>query len=142
VFRKVNSRQLVFVAIIAVLGPLFVVGCGSSDGKLNITGKILKGGTPMTVPEEEYVRVTFFPVTADNGPPKNTYAATFERRRGTFRAEGGDGKGIPPGKYRVAVEHVKKGGDSLKGAFDGDRSPLIFDIDRQTKPLVLDLDKK
>jgi hypothetical protein len=119
-----------------------IAGCGKSDGKLNVTGKVVRGGAPLKVPEEEYVRVTFFPVTTDGGPPKNTYAASFNRADGTFRALGGDGHGIPPGKYRVAVEHVKKGGDALKGAYDGDRSPLVFEIDRSTKPLVIDLDKK
>jgi hypothetical protein len=119
-----------------------IAGCGKSDGKLNVTGKVVRGGAPLKVPEEEYVRVTFFPVTTDGGPPKNTYAASFNRADGTFRALGGDGHGIPPGKYRLAVEHVKKGGDALKGAYDGDRSPLVFEIDRSTKPLVIDLDKK
>src|SRR5438067_2358897 len=107
-----------------------VVGCSRGDGKLKVTGTVLKGGAPLKVPEEEYVRVTFFPVTPDGGPPKNTYAADFNRGSGTFRATGGDGKGIPPGKYRVAVEHLKNGGDALKGAFDGDRSPFVFEIDR------------
>ena len=127
---------------IALLGVYVLLGCTRSDGKLNITGKVLKNGAPLRVPEEEYVRITFFPVTADSSPPKNTYAADYDRGSGTFRATGGDGKGVPPGKYRVAVEHVKNGGDALKGAYDGDRSPILVDVDRQTRPLVIDLDKK
>jgi hypothetical protein len=134
ILRRVSLALIVCLTTIA--------GCGKSDGKLNLTGKVLKGGAPLTVPEEEYVRVTFFPVTDGGVAPKNTYAADFNRANGTFRALGGDGHGIPPGKYRVAVEHVKKGGDALKGAYDGDRSPLVFDIDKKTGPLVLDLDKK
>jgi hypothetical protein len=114
--------------------------CNRSD-KLQITGKVLRGGAPLTVPDDEYVRITFFPVT-EGGPPKNTYAASYNSKNGTFRAIGGDGQGIPPGKYRVAVEHEKNRRDLLKGAFDGDRSPFTFDIDRGTKPLVIDLDKK
>ncbi len=116
-------------------------GCGGGSGKLKVAGKVTKGGTAFTVPDEEYVRVTFFPVT-DGGPPKNTYAATYNGTDGSFVATGGDGLGIPPGKYRVAVEHEKKGGDAFKGAFDGDRSPFTFDIDQGTKPLVIDLGKK
>lgn len=136
------NRRARFSAIAWVLFGLLVPGCSRSDGKLNVSGKVLKSGSPLTVPEEEYVRVTFFPITADGGPPKNTYAADYNRTSGTFRAVGGDGKGVPPGKYRVAVEHVKKGGDALKGAYDGDRSPIVVDIDRKTKPLVIDLDNK
>jgi hypothetical protein len=134
------SLRGISLAVIVCLSG--IAGCGKSDGKLNVTGKVVKGGAPLKVPEEEYVRVTFFPVTADGGPPKNTYASNFNRADGTFRAVGGDGQGVPPGKYRVAVEHVKKGGDALKGAYDGDRSPLMFEIDRKTGPLLLDLDKK
>lgn len=134
------SRYWVFSITVLLLcaGP----GCGGGDNKLKVTGKIVKGSVGFTVPDDEYVRVTFFPVTADGGPPKNTYAAEYSNRDGTFRALGGDGKGIPRGRYRVAVEHEKKGGDALKGKFDGDRSPFEFDIDRNTTLLVIDLDKK
>jgi len=126
--------------IVFGIGLCLIAGCGR-DGKLHVTGKVMKGGAPLTVPEDEYVRVTFFPVS-EGGPPKNTYAASYNHKDGTFRAIGGDGQGIPPGKYRVAVEHEKNRRDLLKGAFDGDRSPFTFDIDRATKPLVIDLDKK
>ena len=118
-----------------------IAGCGS-DGKLHVTGKILKGGAPLTVPDDEYVRVTFFPVTADGSGPKNTYAASYNGKDGTFRAIGGDGQGIPPGKYRVAVEREKNRRDLFKGTYDGDRSPFEFDIDRKTRSLLIDLDKK
>ena len=121
---------------------MFIFAACGGEGRLNVTGKVLKGGAPLTVPEDEYVRVTFFPVTADGGPPKNTYAASYDGKSGTFRATGADGQGIPPGKYRIAVEHEKNRRDLFKGAYDGDHSPFEFDIDRRTKPLVIDLDKK
>jgi hypothetical protein len=106
-----------------------IVGC-SRNGKLNVTGKVLKGGAPLTVPDDEYVRVTFFPVTTNGSPPKNTYAASYNNNNGTFRATGADGQGIPPGKYRVAVEHEKNRRDLFKGVYDGDRSPFQFNIRR------------
>jgi hypothetical protein len=117
-------------------------GCSPTNGPFNVTGRVVKGGVPLTVPDDEYVRVTFFPVTADGGAPKNTYAAAYNRQDGGFRATGGDGKGIPPGKYRVAVEHEKNRRDVLKGAYDGDRTPFEFEIDRKTRAIVLDLDQK
>src|SRR5262245_14135451 len=114
-------RSIRYILIVA-LGLLVSSGCGG-DGRLTTRGRIVKGGTPFTVPEGEHVRVTFFPVTADNKPPLNTYIATYSRADGTFRASGPDEKGVPPGKYRIAVEHERKRKDLLKGAFDGDRSP-------------------
>ena len=116
-------------------------GCGG-DGRLNVKGRIVKGETPFTVPEEEYIRVTFFPVTSDGRPPLNTYAATYNREDGTFRAVGPDGKGIPPGKYRIAVEHEAKKKDMFRGAYDGDRSPFVFDVDSSLKEIVINIDNK
>jgi hypothetical protein len=138
---SVIVRKLIEV-LSAALCLLVLSGCGGS-GRLNVKGRIVKGGAPYTVPEAEYVRVTFFPVTSDGKPPKNTYAATYYRADGTFRAVGPDGKGVPPGKYRIAVEHEdKKRRDLFQGAFDGEASPFVFDVDSKTQEIVIDLDKR
>ena len=129
------------MSLIVTVCLLTLSGCGNSD-RLNAKGRIVKGGAPFTVPEKEVVRVTFFPVTADGKPPANTYASAFNGADGTFRAVGPDGKGIPPGKYRIAVEHEVKRKDVFRAAFDGNRSPFVFDIDSNTKEIVLDLDEK
>ena len=84
----------------------------------------------------------FFPVTPEGGPPLNTYIAAFNPSDGTFRAVGPDGNGIPPGKYRIAVEHSRKRKDLFHGSFDGEHSPFVFDIDASTQDIVIDLDKK
>jgi hypothetical protein len=123
----------------AALCLLVLSGCGG-DGRLNAKGRIVKGGAPFTVPEGEYVRVIFFPVTSDGQPPKNTYIAAYDRADGTFKAVGPDGKGIPPGKYRIALEHLRKKQDLFRGAFDGDRSPVVRDVSGGSKEIVIDLD--
>jgi hypothetical protein len=116
-------------------------GCGRG-GRLNTAGRIVKGGAPYTVPQEEYVRVTFFPVTSDGKPPQNTYIATYNGADGTFRAVGPDGKGIPAGKYRIALEHLRQKKDVFNGAYDGNKSPFVFDVDPNTTELVINLDQK
>ena len=116
-------------------------GCGGAT-RLNTKGRIVKGGGPFTVPQGEYVRVIFFPVTADGKPPQNTYIATYNGADGTFRAVGPDGKGIPPGKYRIALEHVRKKQDLFNGNYDGNKSPFVFDVNSSTGELLIDLDKK
>jgi hypothetical protein len=126
------------VALFTALCLFAFSGCG--DGRLHARGRVVKGGVRFTVPEDEYVRVTFFPVTPDGKPPLNTYAAAYNGADGTFRAVGADGRGIPPGKYRIAIEHQRKKRDLLKGAYDGDRSPFVYDIDAGTKDLIIDLD--
>jgi hypothetical protein len=132
-----SARGFCAVALVLCLAA----GC-NGDGRLTTKGRIVKGGAPFTVLEPEFVRVTFFPVTPQGVAPLNTYIAAFNAADGTFRAVGPDGKGIPPGKYRIAIEHARKRKDLFNGAFDGDRSPFVFDIDSNTKEIVLDLDKK
>jgi hypothetical protein len=129
-------------SLLACLCLLASTGCGGGDGRFNAQGRIVKGGVPFTVPEDDTVRVTFFPVTADGRPPANTYASAFNGADGTFRAVGRDGKGLPPGKYRIAIEHQSKRKERLRGDFDGDRSPFVFDIDSKSKEILIDLNTK
>jgi hypothetical protein len=128
-----------FIAL-ALLCLILVQGC-SGDNRLNVKGRLLKNGAPLKLSDPEFVRVIFFPVTTNGRPPLNTYLAAVDDAEGTFEAVGPDGRGIPPGKYRVAIELNRKKKDALKGAFDGDRSPFVFDIDANTQELVIDLDK-
>jgi hypothetical protein len=116
-------------------------GCGG-DGKLNTRGQILKGGVPFKVAEGDHLRVTFVPIPADGGRPTNQYVAVFDKTDGTFKVVGADGRGLPPGKYRVAIEHERKKRDLFNGAFDAERSPFVFDINGSSGSLVIDLDKK
>ena len=49
-------------------------------------------------------------------------------------------KGMPPGKYRVAVEYKRNKRDVFQGKFDENRSPFGFEVDSRTAELVIDLD--
>jgi hypothetical protein len=119
---------------------LVLCGCGGG-GKLKARGRLVKGGAPFTVPEGEYVRVTFHPISPDGKPATHTYVAVYSKADGKFTVVGADGKGLPPGKYRASVEHERKRKDLFQGAYDADRSPFVFDVDSAGKELVIDLDK-
>jgi hypothetical protein len=125
---------------LGLLCALVLSGCGG-DGKLQLKGRVVKGGAPFTLPEEEYLRITFVPVPAAGERPANTYVAVYSNGDGSFKVVGGDGRGLPPGKYRVALEHEGKRKDMFRGALDADRSPYVFDVDRDTKEVVIDLDQ-
>jgi hypothetical protein len=123
----------------AVVCAALLSGCGG-DGRYNFKGRVVKGGAPYTVPDGDTVRLTFYPVTDDGKNPKNTYIAQYDNKNGTFKAYGPDGKGIPPGKYLIGLEHLSKRKDLFGGAYDGDHSQFVFDFGDKSKEIVIDLD--
>src|SRR5262249_12093685 len=119
---------------------LALSGCG--DGKIRPRGQILRGGAPFKVADGEYVRVVFHPIPEDGGRARNQYVAVYDRTDGTFRVVGADGRGLPAGKYRVAIEHERKRKDLFNGAFDAENSPYIFEVSGSSGDIVIDLAKR
>jgi len=116
---------------------ILATGCGGS-GKLQTKGRVLKGGQPFTVPEGEYVRLIFVPVV-ESGNPHDTYVAEYNRQDGSFKVAGKDLQGMPPGKYRIAVEHLRKRADVLKGAFSEASTPFICEVNNSRDEVTIDL---
>jgi len=85
------------------------------------------------------MRIVFVPYEA-SGSTFDTYVAVFDGN-GSFKVTGKDGKGLPPGKYRVTVEHLKKKEDLFKGAFSGKRTPIVREVTNSSNEIVIDLDK-
>ena len=133
-----RNRKILMLTLCA----LAICGCGGSERKFKAKGKVVKGGAPFTVSADEYVRVTFYPMAADGSQPKNSYVAVYDRNDGGFTVVGPDGKGVPAGKYRVAVEHERKRKDLLQGAYDADRSPFVVDVSSNNQDIVIDLATK
>jgi hypothetical protein len=131
------QRTLAMVAAAAGFCAL-ATGCG--DGMLRTNGRLLKGGQPFIPQEGEFIEITFVPILPDGKPPADFYFAEVDQASGTFRPFGKNGKGMPPGKYRVAVELMKKKKDQLRGKFDAEKSPFVFDVDSKTSEMVIDLD--
>jgi hypothetical protein len=120
-----------------VVIALFVCGCGG-DGRIKARGRILKNGQPFQLKEGEGLRIVFFPPEAP-GTTYESYAAVFDNDDGSFKVTGRDGKGLPPGKYRIAIEHLKKKQDLFKGAFSGKRTPIVREITGSDE-IIIDLD--
>jgi hypothetical protein len=125
----------------AALAALCLLAAGCGDGRLRTRGRLLKGGQPLLPRENESVRVTFVPILAGGKPPADHYHAEFNRADATFRSAGKDKKGMPPGKYRVAVEYRRQKREVFGGVFDEDHSPFVFDVDSGTPEIVIDLDR-
>lgn len=142
--------------VLALAGP----GCGSSDA-VRVGGKLLKGGNPYTPPSGQRIGVTFYAVEAKDAagkavPAGEPYPAQFNPADGTFTVPGPDGRGIPRGKYRVAISRQKGRGtveapkrrgakpfdretDLFQNQFGPDTSPIVREI-AAPSDLVVDLD--
>jgi len=117
------------------LGLILLAGCGSryvTPVGAKITGKIVKGGQPLQVPGREsgtgYVEVNISPADpAQVGQLPDTSA--FTEADGGFLIE--YERGLPPGKYKLAVYQRDQGGDSdqLQGKFSKQNTPIKVDID-------------
>src|SRR5947209_7022950 len=87
--------------------PLAVSGCGSSH-TVQVTGKLLKGGARYTAPDWQRLGLTLLAMEVKDGSGKTVaanepYAAEVDPTDGTFRVPGPEGRGVPPGKYRVSI---------------------------------------
>src|SRR4051812_37338666 len=124
-------------SVMAVALGLLAAGCG--DGRVRTKGRVVQGVQPLLPKNRDSVRVTFVPILPGGNPPRDHYFAEFNRADGTFQSAGKDRKGMPPGKYRVAVEYKKNRRDVFDGKFDENRSPFVVDVDSRTREIVIDL---
>jgi hypothetical protein len=149
--RSPLCPSAVRLAIVGVV--LFaVVGCGgggkeaTAEGRVKPKGRVLKNGLPLDInaaglpPGDPGLQVIFIKMgTTDAGteiPAQITDPAT-----GSFELAGLDGKGIPPGKYRVAVILAPSGSpDQLKGKYDQKNSKIEKEI-TGTEDVIIDLGK-
>jgi hypothetical protein len=50
--------------------------------------------------------------------------------------------GMPPGKYKIIVEHLRHRADIFKGAFDADHTPFTCEVHGSGDEVVIDLAQK
>jgi hypothetical protein len=124
----------------AVLCTVMLTGCG--DGMLQPKGRVVKGGAPVTLKDGEDLGIFFYPLGGDGKLGTTVYPALFNAADSTFRVTGSDRRGLPPGKYRVAVELKLNKRDLFKGAFNMNNSPFTVEVDSSTREIVVDLSRK
>ena len=128
-------KAICCMAVLAV--ALAAGGCGPT--MLKTKGRLVQGGEPFRPAAGEIVRVMFVPQLGEGEVVKDYYMAEFHPADGTFQVVGKDGRGMPPGKYRITIEYLKKRNDVFNGAFDEDHSPFVREINASTPELTLDL---
>lgn len=115
-----------------------------AEGRVKPRGRLLENGLPLKVdttnmpPGDPGMKITFVRLgSADAG--EEIAARIFEAAEGSFELIGADGKGIPPGKYRVTVTVGPEGGaDRLKGKYSRDKSKIEVEV-KEGQDLVIDV---
>jgi hypothetical protein len=157
--QKFTRKSILLIAFGVVL-----TGCGESSNTVWVKGTLLKGGARYVPPQGHVVELTFVASEIENPGGQVTkssepFDADYNDDEGTFVVPGREGRGIPPGKYRVAVTQrmLREAFDAAKPKakpgqkpitretdFLGDRfgissSPILREIKGKTE-LVIDLD--
>lgn len=145
------TGTLRLAALALGMGLLAAVGCAPAErpitaapGKVIPRGRLLRNGLPFRPPTAQLppgdpgYRVMFIKL---RGPGAGTElrASLDAGGAGTFRLIGPEGRGIPPGRYRVAVFLGPEGGpDAFQGKYDWENSRIEVEVKRG-KDLVIDL---
>lgn len=137
--------------VLAVVCGFALSGCGNGSGETapgrsKPKGRILEAGLPIKIrtenlpPGDPGMKVTFIKVgSADAG--EEIDAQILDASEGTFELIGSDAKGIPPGKYRVAIFMAPEGGtDHFKGKYSRDKSKIEVEV-KEGEDLVIDVSK-
>ena len=159
-----RTRHLVLALSIGLLAAS--PGCGGSGKTVWVTGKLLKGGAPYDPPQDQLVNVTFVALEVQDASGKTAqtgdmYTAEIDQETAAFEVPGPDRRGIPPGKYRVAVtqkmkreafdaasEKIKdkakkraftRETDMLADRFGTSSSPIVVQVNR-SEEVTIDLD--
>jgi hypothetical protein len=127
---------------------LSLVGCSpdnkTAEGRTKPKGRILENGLPIKVrtanlpPGDPGMSVTFIKIgSVDAG--QEIEAQIIDAAEGSFELIGPDAKGIPPGKYRVAVTLAPFGGsDFFKGKYSREKSKIEVEV-KEREDLVIDV---
>lgn len=122
-----------------LLGPflavcLLVCGCSSP---VIVKGKLTRGNQPLAIRKGDQLAVVFIPFK--EGETSEDFFTTSVQPDGTFQFSGRNGKGIPQGKYRVAVSMGRRKKDALKGEFAPHTSTIIRTVTGKEE-ILIDLD--
>jgi len=136
-----NLRHLLLPLLLGSL--VLVAGCESKGSK--VTGQLLVNGKPYIAPEKASVSIVF--ASADTNAKLPACSATYDNSTGNFTVNGPTrGRGILPGKYKVAVTSTTYGGsegDQFKDAFSLPKTPLTYEVTAASEQsIVIDLTKR
>jgi len=107
---------------------------------LKPTGRVVKSQAPLQTGPGEVMHITFVPAVGGE-TSFTSYPALYDAETGEFRVTGRNGRGLPPGEYRVTLQLVKERKDVFAGRFNARQTPFRFELTSSSSDLVIDLDQ-
>ena len=121
-----------------------IPACSSGPTTYKVKGTLLNKEKPYTVAKGGGVTIVFIPIVAATAA-FDTYPTRMDPDDSSFTVEGKEGKGMPPGKYRVSIQQMVPGGPAaiseMNERFSDKNTPIIVEITDGKAPLVIDLAK-
>jgi hypothetical protein len=118
---------------------VFLMATGCSSSMIKAKGRILKGGSPYQPEAGEGLRIILVPMES-NQKSFDSYAAVYFPDKGRFEVQGKDGRGLPPGKYRVIIQLMKNKEDLFNNRLVS-KSPFTCEVPPESGEIVVDLDQ-
>ena len=122
----------------------FLCGCSSGPRLVEANGQLLYKQQPLSVAPNAGISIWF--IRLDAGAAPATFAAApLNRDDATFTVPGRDGRGIPVGKYRIAIRQMMLGDvpadvEQMNDLFSRQSSGIERDV-TGSEPIILDLSK-
>jgi hypothetical protein len=148
------------LVLLAFLGLVSIAGCGSTEERdlFIAKGKLLDNGKPFVLDESKIQ----LPKGATAPPPgggeglrilfilaetKEQFQAKFNPESSTFEVTGSKGKGIKPGRYKIAVtanyaptSRDADSGDYFGGIFTREKTQISREV-KEGEEIIIDVSK-
>jgi hypothetical protein len=127
---------------------LFLSGCSSApQEKVSaVRGRLTNAGTPLQVAGKEAgvgrIEINFHLLNGD-GVASEAFESASPDEQGNYKLRGRDGRGIKPGKYRIAIRQWDPypGTDKLGGKFSFENSKIVREVGETETTIDLDVSK-
>jgi hypothetical protein len=128
-------------ACLALIGSAALAGC--SGGGVSVKGTVLQNGQAVRLGAGETLQINFVGMVGERAV---LASASYDPADGSFAVAGPTNRGLPEGKYRIAVSTFSQGpkaqGDRFRGAFGLQNSPLVCEVGAGGGDLIIDLGKR
>jgi hypothetical protein len=136
--------RTVLLSLVLLAACTLIPACSKGPPPILVKGTVLNNGQPLKIDSNGSMTLMFDRVV-EKGETPERFSTRVVQDSGAFEITGKDGKGVPPGKYKIGLVVMlpKPTAESehWNQAFSGGKSPIMRDI-TSPEPLTIDLAKE